>query len=125
MTVFNEKFHEVVSHEGPVAIVTWAEENVNVSNTWASYLRIPKDGRLLIPAAGMKKTEKNIGLNPNVKLTLGTKEVKGLWGPGAGFLLVGTAEFLYEGEEYEMMKEAFPFLSRVLVINVDKITQTV
>ena len=125
MSIFNEKFHEVVSHEGAVSIVTWAENDVNVSNTWNSYLRIPKDGRILVPAAGMKKTEKYIGLNPNVKLTLGTKEVQGLWGPGAGFLLVGTAEFVYDGEEYEMMKKAFPFLSRVLAINVDKITQTV
>lgn len=125
MNIFNEKFHEVASHEGAVAIVTWAEENVNVSNTWNSYLRMPKDGRILIPAAGMKKTEKNIGLNPNVKLTLGTKEVRGLWGPGAGFLVIGTAEFVYEGEEYEMMKEAFPFLSRVLAVNVASITQTI
>ncbi len=123
--ILNEKFMEVVKHEGAVSIVTWSNIGVNVSNTWNSYLRIPSDGRILIPAAGMKKTEKNIELNKNVKVTLGSKEVKGLWGPGAGFLLEGEAEFIYEGEEFEFMKNIFPFMSRVLAINVNKITQTV
>lgn len=126
MSIFNDKFNEVIKHEGAVSIVTWSEENgVNVSNTWNSYLRVPTDGRLLIPAAGMKKTEKNVNLNNNVKLTLGTKEVQGLWGPGAGFLLEGTAEFIYEGKEYETMKELFPFMGRVLAVTVNKIKQTV
>ena len=73
----------------------------------------------------MKKTEKNIQQNKNVKLTLGSKEVKGLWGSGAGFLLIGTAEFIYEGEEFDLMKEAFPFMSRVLAVDVSSIKQTV
>lgn len=125
MNIFNEKFNEVISYEGAVSIVTWSAEHVNVSNTWNSYLRIPADGKLLIPAAGMNHTEKNVKLNKNVKLTLGSKEVQGLWGPGAGFLLEGTAEFVYEGPDYEMMKAAFPFMNRVLSVTVTSIKQTV
>ena len=101
-----------------------SEIGVNVSNTWNSYLRIPRDGKLLIPAAGMKKTEKNVELNKNVKLTLSAKNVKGLWGMGAGFLLEGEASFIYEGEEFEMMKNLFPFMTRVLEIDAKKIIQT-
>ena len=123
--IFNEKFMEVIKYEGAVSIVTWSNLGVNVSNTWNSYLRVPRDGRILIPAAGMKKTEKNIELNKNVKVTLGTKEVQGIWGPGAGFLLEGEAEFVYEGDDFELMKDTFPFMSRVLAININKITQTV
>ncbi len=123
--IFTEKFMEVIKYEGAVSLVTWSTLGVNVSNTWNSYLRVPRDGRILIPAAGMKKTEKNVELNKDVKVTLGTKEVQGLWGPGAGFLLEGQAEFIYEGAEFELMKEAFPFLSRVIAIDVNKIVQTV
>jgi len=125
MDVFNEKFQSVIEDEGVVSIVTWANENANVSNTWNSYLRVIEDGRILIPAAGMNKTEANIKLNNNVKITLGSKKVQGLWGPGTGFLLEGTAEFLYEGKEFDMMKSIFPFMNRVLSITVNKIRQTV
>lgn len=125
MSIFSDKFKEVVAKEGVVAIVTWADNEVNVANTWNSYLRMPQDGRLLIPAAGMHAIEKNIGLNNAVKLTLGSREVQGLIGPGAGFALEGKAEFIYEGPDYDMMKAAFPFLSRGLAITVTAIKQTI
>ena len=78
-TIFNEKFMEILQHEGAVSVVTLSEIGVNVSNTWNSYLRIPRDGKLLIPASGMKKTDKN------VELTLSKKNVRGLWGMGSSF----------------------------------------
>ena len=46
-------------------------------------------------------------------------------GMGTGFVIDGTAEFLTEGAEYEMMKEAFPFLTRVLAVTPEKIRQTI
>ena len=76
---------EILQHEGAVSVVTLSEIGVNVSNTWNSYLRIPRDGKLLIPASGMKKTDKNVELNKNVKLTLSAKNVRGLWGMGSSF----------------------------------------
>ena len=48
--IFTEKFMEVIKYEGAVSLVTWSTIGVNVSNTWNSYLRVPRDGRILIPA---------------------------------------------------------------------------
>lgn len=121
--MFTDKFFEVVSHEGVVSIVTWTDEGADVSNTWNSYLNV-KENRILIPAAGMNKTQANIEKNPNVKLTVGSKEVMGKWAMGSGFLILGTAKFITSGEEFNSMKEKFPFLSRVLEVTVSKIIQT-
>ena len=122
--MFTDKFFEVISHEGVVSIVTWTDEGADVSNTWNSYLNI-KENRILIPAAGMNKTQANIEKNPNVKLTVGSKEVMGKWAMGSGFLILGTAKFITSGEEFDSMKEKFPFLSRVLEITVSKVIQTI
>ena len=121
--MFTDKFFEVISHEGVVSIVTWTDEGADVSNTWNSYLNVKED-RILIPAAGMNKTQANIEKNPNVKLTVGSKEVMGKWAMGSGFLILGTAKFITSGEEFDSMKEKFPFLSRVLEITVSKTIQT-
>ena len=121
--MFTDKFFEVISPEGGVSIVTWTDEGADVSNTWNSYLNI-KENRILIPAAGMNKTQANIEKNPNVKLTVGSKEVMGKWAMGSGFLILGTAKFITSGEEFDSMKEKFPFLSRVLEITVSKVIQT-
>ena len=122
--MFNEKFNEVLSHEGVVSIVSWSDEGGHVSNTWNSYIVLVDGNKILIPAAGMRKTEKNTVKNPNVKLTLGAKEVMGYKYPGTGFLVEGTAEFVKSGEQFDMMKEKFPFLSRVLEITVSSALQT-
>ena len=121
--MFSENFFKVLEHEGVVSIVTWAEGKAHVSNTWNSYLVI-KDNKILIPAAGMIETQKNIEVNNNVKLTLGSKEVQGHIGMGIGFLIEGTAQFLDSGSEFNAMKEKFSFLSRVLEITVTKAEQT-
>lgn len=122
--MFNEKFMEVIAHEGVVSIVSWSENSAHVSNTWNSYLVISEDNKLLIPAAGMRRTQKNIEANPSVKLTLGTKEVMGYNYPGTGFLIEGTAKFLTEGPEFDLMYEKYPFLSRVLEVTVSSAKQT-
>ena len=121
--MFTDKFFEVISHEGVVSIVTWTDEGADVSNTWNSYLNVKED-RILIPAAGMNKTQANIEKNPNIKLTVGSKEVMGKWAMGSDFLILGTAKFITSGEEFDLMKEKFPFLSRVLEITVSKTIQT-
>ena len=56
MSIFNEKFFEVLKHEGVVSIVSWRNGEANIVNTWNSYLVI-KDDRILLPAAGMHSTE--------------------------------------------------------------------
>lgn len=122
--MFTEKFLEVLNNEGVVSIVTCANNNAHVSNTWNSYLVIAEDNKILIPAAAMINTENNININPNVKLTIGSHEVMGYRYMGTGFLLEGTAKFLKDGDKFEMMIEKFPFLTRVLEITVNSCKQT-
>ena len=119
----SDKFHEVLMHEGVVSIVSWGIET-HVVNTWNSYLVVTDDERILIPAYGFRKTEKNVDVNNQVKLTLGTREVLGYKDyPGTGFLVTGTARHISAGEEYDFMKEKFSFLTRVLEITVAKAKQ--
>lgn len=122
--MLTEKFFEVISHEGVVSIISWGKGEPHVANTWNSYLTITKDNKILIPAAGMVKTEANIKENNKVKMTLGSKEVQGHFTQGAGFRLEGTAKFISSGGEYDMMKEKFPFLTRVLEITLTEVKQT-
>ncbi|AWK51800.1 FMN-binding protein [Clostridium beijerinckii] len=123
--MINEKLLEVISHEGVVAIVSWSKNEAHVVNTWNSYLNVTEDGTILLPAAGMRRTQKNIEENNKVKVTLGSKEVMGHQYPGAGFLIEGTAKFVESGSEFDMMKNKFPFLSRVLEITVTSAKQTI
>ena len=121
----SEKFHEVLQHEGIVSIVSWTSEDAHVANTWNSYLVVTDDERILIPAYGLRRTEKNILVNNQIKLTLGTKNVLGYKDyQGTGFLITGTAKYLQSGADYDMMKEKFSFLSRVLEVTVERAKQT-
>ncbi|AQR96099.1 pyridoxamine 5'-phosphate oxidase family protein [Clostridium saccharoperbutylacetonicum] len=122
--MINEKLLEVMSNEGVVSIVSWNNEEAHVVNTWNSYLTVVGSDRFLIPAAGMRRTQKNVEINDKVKITLGSKEVMGHRNMGTGFLIEGTAKFVEAGTEFEMMKDKFPFLSRVLEIIVISAKQT-
>ncbi|GFZ33406.1 FMN-binding protein [Clostridium zeae] len=122
--MFTEKFLEVLNHEGVVSIVSCANNKAHVANTWNSYLVIVEGNKILIPAAAMLKTEENINSNPEVKLTLGSKEVIGYNYMGTGFLLEGTAKYLKDGEHFKMMNEKYSFLTRVLEITVNSCKQT-
>ncbi|WP_297426616.1 pyridoxamine 5'-phosphate oxidase family protein [Clostridium sp.] len=122
--MFTEKFFEVLTHEGVVSIGTCSNNEVHVVNTWNSYLIVVEGNKILIPAAAMIKTEENINANPKVKLTLGSNEVMGYKFMGTGFLLEGTAKFLKEGDNFKMMKEKCPFLTRTLEVTVTSCKQT-
>ena len=121
-----EKFYEALQHEGVVAIVSWGDNEPHVVNTWNSYLVITEEGHILIPDYGMLKTEKNVRVNNRVKITLGSKEVLGYKDyQGTGFLIEGTATYIESGDTYNMMKEKFSFLTRVIDITVTAIKQTI
>ncbi|MGV8094062.1 MAG: hypothetical protein AB2L24_19540 [Mangrovibacterium sp.] len=64
------KFHEVLQHEGVVSIVSWGVEP-HVVNTWNSYLVVTDDERILIPAYGFRKTEKNVNADRPCKINPG------------------------------------------------------
>ena len=124
--MLTEKFYDVLKHEGVVSIVSWGIDEPHIVNTWNSFIVVTEDERLLIPAAGMRKTEKNINENNKVKLALGTKEVLGYKDyQGTGFVIDGTAKYIESGSDFDMMKEKFPFLSRVLEITVSSAVQKI
>ena len=122
--MFTDKFLEVISKEGVVSIVSCADNEAHVVNTWNTYLVNPSDGRLLIPAWAMRKTVSKNLKNNKVLLTVGSKEVMGRNGLGCGFLIDGTARYIASGPEWDMMKAKFSFLTRVLEITVTSIKQT-
>lgn len=123
MSKLSEKFLEVIKHEGVVSIMSWGVEP-HLVNTWNSYLVVTEDERILIPAYGFRKTQKNVDVNNKVKIALGSKEVLGYKDyQGTGFMIEGTARYIESGEAYDMMKSKFSFLTRVLEITVDKAQQ--
>ena len=118
-----EKFFDVLKHEGVVTVMSWGVEP-HIVNTWNSYIVVTDDGRLLIPAYGFRKTEKNVNVNNKIKLALGSREVLGYKDyQGTGFIGTVTAQYISSGDEYEYMKKKFPFLTRVFEVTVDKATQ--
>ena len=123
--MLDKKLLDILAHEGVVAIVSCCENEPHVVNTWHSYVNIPEDDRLLIPAGGMTSIEKDTSVNNTVLLALGSNQVEGSGGSmGAGFRLEGTARFLTSGPDFEKMVAQFPWLSRVLEVTVTSLKET-
>ena len=122
--MLTEKFYDVLKNEGVVSIVSWGIGEPHMVNTWNSYLVVTSDERILIPAYAMHRTEKNTNENNKVKIALGSKEVLGYKDyQGTGFIVEGTAKYLESGAEFDMMKEKFSFLTRVLEVTVSSAKQ--
>lgn len=119
-----EQLHEVMRHEGVVAIATQGEDGPHLVNTWNSYLAVLPDGRLCWPAGGMHETEANLARDPRVWITLGSRDVAGRHGPGTGFLITGTAEFVASGPEHDSVKERFGWARAAVVVTVETVAQT-
>ena len=119
-----EKLLEILKQDGVVAIATLGQDGPHMVNTWNSYIRISSDGRLLIPAGYMNHTEANIAYNPQVLITLASSKVQGLHGPGAGFLIKGTAAFITSGPDFDLLKSKFDWLRATLAVTPDVVTQT-
>lgn len=124
--MLDQKLIDVLNHEGAVAIISSSASapGYHVVNTWNSYVRVAGD-KLYIPAAGMHSIEGDMAHSDQVLLTLGSKEVEGTVGPGAGFHVTGRAAFIDDGEKFDEMKAAFPFLTRVLEVTVEKVDQKI
>lgn len=119
-----EKLLEILKQDGVVAIVTLGQDGPHMVNTWNSYVQISSDGRLLIPAGYMHRTEANIAYNQQVLITLASSKVQGLHGPGAGFLIKGTAAFITSGPDFDLLKSKFDWLRATLAVTPDVVTQT-
>jgi hypothetical protein len=119
-----EKLLEILKQDGVVAIATLGQDGPHLVNTWNSYTTISADGRLLIPAGYMHRTEANIANNSHVLITLGSSKVTGNHGPGAGFLIKGTAAFITSGPDFDFLKSRFEWLRAALAVTIDSATQT-
>ncbi|MDD2366524.1 MAG: pyridoxamine 5'-phosphate oxidase family protein [Desulfuromonadaceae bacterium] len=119
-----ETLHEIMKQDGVVAIATLGKDGPHLVNTWNSYLRATDDGRLLIPAGYMHHTEANINFNPDVLITLGSSKIKGLYGPGAGYLIKGKAVFVTSGPDFELLKSKFEWLRATVAVTIESATQT-
>jgi len=119
-----DTLREVMKQDGIVAIATLGEDGPHLVNTWNSYINISPEGNLLIPAGYMNRTEANIAANNNVLITIGSSKVKGLHGPGAGFLIKGTGAFVTSGPDYDLLKSKFEWLRASLTITIESIIQT-
>ena len=122
--VIPEKMLEVLKQDGVVAIATLGQDGPHMVNTWNSYIRLAEDGRILIPAGYMQRTEANVAFNNQVLITLGSAKVAGRHGPGTGFLLKGTAAFITSGPDFEVLKTRFAWARATLAITPDSIDQT-
>ena len=60
-----------------------------------------------------------------MEITLGSSDVMGYKGMGAGFLLIGTAEFQASGPLFEEMHDKCDFANRVMVFTPEKCTQMI
>ena len=124
--MFTDTFLETLAKEGVAPIVTWGTgDEPHLAATWNSYLHKMEDGKFLIPVLGMKTTQDNIAVNNRIKMVVGSKEVKGKYGPGAGFLLEGTARIIRAGKEFDLMKKWFDWANCVIEVTVTQVTQTV
>lgn len=119
-----DKMLQVLKCEGVVAVVTMGDKSPHVVNTWNSYLSITQDDQLLIPVGGMIQTEANVEKNPDIQITVGSREVDGFHGPGTGFLIKGSATFLRSGDLFDLVKARFPWIRATLNIKVNSATQT-
>jgi predicted pyridoxine 5'-phosphate oxidase superfamily flavin-nucleotide-binding protein len=119
-----EKLTEILKHDGVVAIATLGQDGPHMVNTWNSYVRITDDERILIPVGYMHRTEANIAFNNQVLVTLGSRKVAGDMGPGAGFLIKGTASIVTSGSDFDVVKAKFAWPRAVMALTASSIEQT-
>ena len=119
-----EPMTQALANDGVVAIATLGQDGPHMANTWNSYIRVTEDGRLLIPAGYMQRTEANVAFNEQVLVTLGSSKVPGQHGPGTGFLIKGKAAFVTSGPDFEVLKAKFAWARATLAITPETITQT-
>lgn len=123
--MLNEKLLDILSHpaDGAVSIVTAGNDGPHLVNTWNSYIAVTSDDKLLIPAYGYNKTEKNLNAHDQVILSIASREIDGYKGKGTGFIVKGTTRFIKSGEEFNRMKEKFSWVRAVLEITVTEAKQ--
>lgn len=117
--MLNEKLLAILSHpaDGAITIVTNGDDGPHLVNTWNSYITVTPDDKLLIPASGYNKTEKNLSLQNEVTVSIASREIEGFRAKGTGFIVKGTTRFVTSGADFDDMKEKFSWIRAVLEIS--------
>jgi hypothetical protein len=123
--MLNEKIIEILKHEGPATFATHGTDGIHLAATWNSYIEPLQNDTLLIPAGHLNKTQRNVEAGSEVQMILASKDVAGLQGGGAGFLLKGKAKFEGEGANFDKVKSHFDWARSVMVFNVKEVTELV
>ncbi|MHB1661969.1 MAG: FMN-binding protein [bacterium] len=123
--MLNEKITEILKHEGPASFATYGTEGTHLAATWNSYIEVLDNDTLLIPAGHLNKTQRNVEDGSEVQMILASKEVTGLQGKGAGFLLKGKAKFEGSGINFDKLKSRFSWVRSAMVFKVKEITELV
>lgn len=123
--MLNEKLVELINDklDSAFSIVTNGKDGAHLVNSWNSYIKVSGDN-LLIPVGRMKVTEENLKSDKRVLLSICNREMKGLMYTGTGFLVKGEGEMKSEGEEFEIIKKAYPWARAVLIVKVSSSAQT-
>ena len=124
--MLNEKLLDVLSHptDGAITMMTTGDDGSHLVNTWNSYIMVTPDDKLLIPASGYNKTEKNLSVHNEIILSIASKEIEGYRAKGTGFIVKGTTRFVKSGEDFDHMKERFSWIRAVLEITVTTAKQS-
>ncbi|MCE5285806.1 MAG: FMN-binding protein [Pelosinus sp.] len=123
--MLNEKLLSILSHpaDGAVSMVTSSEAGPHLVNTWNSYIEVTPDDKLLIPAYGYNKTEKNLKSRNEMILSIASKEIEGYKGTGTGFIVTGSTRFITAGKDFDRMKEKFSWMRAILEVTVTSAKQ--
>jgi len=119
----SDKLRSVMQKEGAVAIVAQGKNFPHVVNTWHSFVTVNSD-HFIIPVGGMNTMEEILSHDKKVFVTVGSREVEGLHGAGAGFLLVGNATIIADGSECDVVKKNYPWARAMMKIMITHVTQT-
>jgi hypothetical protein len=123
--MLNEKLLAILSHpvDSAVSIVTSGDDGPHLVNTWNSYIEVTSNDKLLIPAAGFVKTERNLSTHNEAILSIANREVEGYKGIGTGFIVKGSTRFIKSGEDFDRMKKKFSWIRAVLEVTVTSAKQ--
>lgn len=117
------KVKEILSKEAPAAMVTTSREGPHLVGTWNSFIQVMNDETLAIPAGGMNDTEMNIRNGSELQLLVGSREIQGKSGPGAGYRLTGEPVFETSGPSYDKIKSVHNWARGAVVVKVNEVEQ--
>lgn len=120
-----DSIKKILLYSVPVGIVTIGPDGSHLIGVWSSEITMINDEILMIPVAGMNRTEENIRRGSDIKLLIASHDVPGSSGMGTGYRVIGTAEFHYSGSYYEQVKAQFDWARAALVVSIDAIDKLI